>query len=123
MHNQQSVRVQAVAEGGLEVVLVLSPEAIEAAEDIACRLQITREEALLDFFGSINESVKDSLPENLSIGWVFPTEAAAQDFKTRDNLGDYYGVYPVEDGGWIVEHCALREIGRGLDTVSTGDPL
>jgi hypothetical protein len=123
MHKQQSVRVQTGAEGGLEVVIALSPDTITATEDTACRLGITAEEALVDFFTRINESAESNLPDNLLTSWVFPTEERAREYHAREGLGDYYGVYPVEDGGFMVEHCALREMGRRLDAVSAGDRL
>jgi hypothetical protein len=121
MHNQQSVRVQACAQGGLEVVLTLSPDTLTATEDTARRLGITTEEALVDFFTRINESAESNLPDNLLTSWVFPTEERAREYHAKEDLGDYYGIYPVEDGGFMVEHCALREMGRRLDTVSAGD--
>lgn len=123
MHRQQSVRVQAGANGGLEVVLTLSPDTIAATEDTARRLEITAEEALLDFFGRINESAESNLPDNLLTSWVFPTEAQARAYHSREDLGDCYGIYPADGGGFLVEHCALVAAGRRLDTVTAGDPL
>lgn len=120
MTNQQSVRVQQGA-GGLEVVLSLSPETVTAAQDTARRLGVTAEEALLDFFRRINESAEYNLPDNLLTSWVFPTEERAREYHAREDLGGYYGVYPVEDGGFMVEHCALRKNRRRLDCVSVAD--
>lgn len=121
MHKNKGVRIQTGATGGLEVVLTLSPDTIAATEDTARRLGTTAEKALVDFFGRINDSAEYNLPDNLLTSWVFSTEKKARAYHTREELGDYYGIYPVEDGGFMVEHCALRRNRRRLDAVSVAD--
>lgn len=107
MHKNKAARVQAGKNGGVEIVVQLTPEIVGTAEEFADRLQVSREEVLTSYFADMLESIPDALREFIPEGWVFPTREAAETFIDREALDPrQYIAEEYEYGGWGVTDTA-----------------
>jgi cobalamin-dependent methionine synthase I len=103
MHKNKIARFQAGKSGGVEMVISLAPTIIATAEELAERLQTSREEVLTNYFAEMLESIPDALREFIPAGWVFPTREAADGFIEREALDPrQYIAEQYEGGGWGV---------------------
>lgn len=101
MHKNKSARVQAGKNGGVEVVVCLTPGIIATADEFAVRLQVTREEVLATYFATCLENTPDGIREFIPEGWVFPTKERADAFIEREQLNPrQYIAQEYESGGW-----------------------
>ena len=109
MHKHKIARVQAGTNGGVEVVLCLTPEIIATAEESARRLQVTSEEVLTAYFTDLagSQFAPDAIREYIPEGWVFPTKERADAFIEREQLDTRrYFTEQYESGGWAITDTA-----------------
>lgn len=103
MHKNKIARVQAGTNGGVEIVVCLTPEIIATAEESARRLQVNREHVLTTYFADCLENAPDGIREFIPEGWVFPTKERADGFIEREQLdARRYFAEEYEGGGWGV---------------------
>lgn len=124
MHKNKAVRVQAGKNGGVEIVVQLTPEIVGTAEEFADRLQTSREEVLTNYFADMLESIPDALREFIPAGWVFPTREAAEAFIEREELNPrQYIAEEYESGGWGItdtaEYIVTYNSRRRLETAAS----
>jgi len=119
MHKNKIARVQAGKNGGVEIVVQLTPTIIATAEELAERLQVGREEVLTTFFADWIDCIPDALRDFIPGGWVFPTRETAEAFIKREQLDSRQYIAeqyesdprrridrPYEDGGWGITDTA-----------------
>jgi hypothetical protein len=110
-NKSKSARVQAGKNGGVEVVLILAPETIAKADDLAARLGVSREEVLTAYYAATIATAPDALEEYCLAAWEFPTKQEAQAFIKRERMNpSRYIVEQWESGGWSVTDTAQYEV-------------
>jgi hypothetical protein len=113
MHKNKSARLQAGKNGGVEVVLTLTPETIAKADEFAARLQVSREEILAAYYADTLATAPDAIEDHCLAAWTFPTKAKAQAFIRRERMNpSRYIVEQWESGGWSVTDTARYEVIR-----------
>ena len=113
MHKNKSARLQAGKNGGVEVVLTLTPETIAKADEFAARLQSSREEVLTNYFADTLTCAPDGIEDHCLAAWTFPTKAKAQAFIKRERMNPRrYIAEQWESGGWSVTDKAQYEVIR-----------
>lgn len=106
MHKNKAARVQAGKNGGVEVILTMTPEIIAKAEEVATRLQVTREEILSTYFAD-TLGAPDALEEYCLAAWTFPTKAKAEAFIEREGMNPrQYVPEQWQSGGWGITNNA-----------------
>lgn len=106
MH-KKTARVQTGKDGGVEVVLSLTPEIIAKAEEFATRLQVSREDVLASYFADTLTTATDAVEEYCLVAWVFPARDKAEAFIKREGLNPrQYVAEQWESGGWSVSDKA-----------------
>jgi hypothetical protein len=111
MHKNKSARLQAGKNGGVEVVLTLTPETIAKAEEFAARLQVSREEILAAYYADTLATAPDAIEDHCLAAWTFPTKAKAQAFIRRERMNpSRYIVEQWESGGWSVTDKAQYQV-------------
>ena len=107
MHKNKSARLQAGKNGGVEVVLTLTPETIAKADEFAARLQVSREEILAAYYADTLATAPDAIEDHCLAAWTFPTKAKAQAFINRERMNPrQYVAEEWESGGWSVSDTA-----------------
>jgi len=110
-NKSKSARVQAGNDGGVEVVLALTPETIAKADEFAARLQVSREEVLAAYYADTLATAPDAIQDHCLAAWTFPTKAKAQAFIRRERMNPRrYVVEQWESGGWSVTDKAQYEV-------------
>jgi hypothetical protein len=111
MHKNKTARVQAGKEGGVEVVLQLTPGTIAKADELAARLGVSREEVLTAYYAATLATAPDALEEYCLAAWEFPTKEEAQAFIERERMSPRrYAAEEWEGGGWSVADKAQYEV-------------
>ncbi|MBU3666601.1 MAG: hypothetical protein FGM15_12105 [Chthoniobacterales bacterium] len=106
MHKNKAARIEA-GKNGVEAVLALSPEIVAKADNLAARLQVSREHVLATYFSATLESAPDGLEDYCLAAWTFPTKAKAQAFIEREGMNPrQYVPEQWESGGWGITNKA-----------------
>ncbi len=111
MHKNKTARVQAGNDGGVEVVLTLTPGTIAKADEFAARLQVSREEVLTSYYADTLATAPDAIEDHCLVAWTFPTKAKAQAFIKRERMNPrQYIAEQWESGGWSVTDTAQYQV-------------
>jgi hypothetical protein len=110
MHKNKAARIEA-GKKGVAVTLTMTPEIIAKADNLAARLQVSREQILATYFAATMESVSDGLEEYCLAAWEFPTKEEAQAFIEREQMNPHqYVPEQWESGGWSLADKAEYEV-------------
>jgi len=107
MHKNKAARIEAGTDGGVAVTVTMTPGIIAKADNLAARLQVSREQILATYFAATLGSVSDGLEEYCLAAWEFPTKEEAQAFIERERMNPHqYVAEEWESGGWGISDKA-----------------